>query len=193
MLITACGELLSRELDAATVVPQTDTPLGAIAGTVKGMARAYVDDGATFFAGGDLVNALAAYYYGSGWLHFGLAYGLLALPGKKNAACPFTGPTEKLPPALFGKLDEKTRRYARLLDTACASVKSAPEPETTGGIFARRILAVGTCYARGGQISLTAGDREVALARFSYGHGWLDAGARAGILALTGNREIFTI
>ncbi len=193
MLIAVCGELLSRELDAATVVPQTGTPLGAIAGTVKGMAHAYADDGATFFPGGDLVNALAAYYYGSGWLHFGLAYGLLSLPEKKTATCPFTGPAETLPPALFRKLDEKTRRYACLLDTACASVKSAPEPETTGGIFARRVLAVGTCYARGGQASLAAGNMEEALSRFSYGHGWLDAGARAGLLALTGNREIFTI
>ena len=193
MLIAACGEFLSRELDAATVVPHKDTPLGAIADTVRGMARAYADDGATFFAGGDLINALAAYYYGSGWLHFGLAYGLLALPEKKTATCPFTGPTETLPPALFGKLDEKTRRYARLLDTACASVIPAPEPETTGGMFARRVIAIGTCYARGGQISLAAGAEEEALARFSYGHGWLDAGVRAGFLTLTGNREIFTI
>jgi uncharacterized protein len=193
MLIAACGELLSCELNAATVVPRKDTPLGAIAGTVRGMARAYADDGATFFSGGDLVNALAAYYYGSGWLHFGLAYGLLSLPGEKTAACPFFGPTETLPPALFGKLDEKTRRYARLLDIACTSVKPAPEPETTGGIFARRILAVGTCYARAGQASLMAGEMEMALARFSYGHAWLDAGARVGLLALTGNREIFTI
>ena len=191
MLIAACGELLSRELDATTVVPDEGTPLGAIAGTVRGMARAYADDGVTFFAGGDLVNTLAAYYYGSGWLHFGLAYGLLALPG--TATCPFAGPAETLPPALFGKLDEKTRRYARLLDTACASVQSAPEPETTGGIFARRVIAVGTCYARGGQASLAAGEMEVALARFSYGHAWLDAGVRAGLLVLTGNREIFTI
>jgi uncharacterized protein len=193
MLIAACGELLSRELDAITVVPDEGTPLGAIAKTVRGMARAYADDGATFFSGGDRVNALAAYYYGSGWLHFGLAYGLLSFHGRKHTACPFAGPTEKLPPALSGKLDEKTRRYARLLETACASVIVAPEPETTGGMFARRILAVGTCYARGGQLSLAAGDEESALACFSYGHGWLDAGARVGLLALTGNREIFTI
>ena len=193
MLIAACGELLSRELDATTVVPHEDTPLGAIAGTVRGMARAYADDGATFFAGGDLVNTLAAYYYGSGWLHFGLTYGLLALPENNTATCPFDGPTEILSPVLFGRLDEKTRRYARLLDTACASVKSAPEPETTSGIFARRVIAVGTCYARGGQASLAAGEMEVALARFSYGHAWLDAGVRAGLLTLTGNREIFTI
>ena len=90
MLIGACGTLLSRELDAVAMAPPEGTPLAALAGTTKGMARAYADDGATFFAGGDLVNALAAYYYGFGWLHFGLAYGLLSLPGKKPA-CPFGG------------------------------------------------------------------------------------------------------
>ena len=88
MLIAACGELLSRELDAAAVTPPEGTPLGALAGTVRDMARAYADDGFTFFAGGDLVNALAAFSYGSGWLHFGLAYGLLVLPGKKPVCLP---------------------------------------------------------------------------------------------------------
>jgi len=193
MLIAACGALLSRELDAVTVTPPEGTPLGALAGTIRSMARAYANDGATFSDGGDLVNALAAYYYGSGWLHFGLAYGLLSLPGENPVTCPFAGPSETLPPALAAKLDEKTRRYARLLDTARASVVLAPEPETAAGIFARRVIAIGACYARGGQNSLASGAEEEALARFSYGHGWLDAGVRAGLLALTGNREIFTI
>ncbi|MEN6394917.1 MAG: DUF357 domain-containing protein [Methanoregula sp.] len=193
MLIAGCGKLLSGELDAVAVAPVMDTPLGALGGTVRGMARAYADDGATFFNGGDLVNALAAYYYGFGWLHFGLAYGLLFVPDKKPVACPFSGPIEILPLSLAAKLDEKTRRYARLLDTACGSVVPAPEPETAGGMFARRVMVIGACYARGGQGGLATGAQEEALARFSYGHGWLDAGVRAGLLSLTGNREIFTI
>ena len=192
MLIAACGTLLSRELDAVALAPPEGTPLAAFACTTKGMARAYAEDGATFFASGDLVNALAAYYYGFGWLHFGLAYGLLSLPGKKPA-CPFGGPKEALPPAHAAQLGEKTRRYARLLDTACASVAPAPEPETAGGRFARRVILVGTCYARGGRFSLAGGTEEEALGRFSYGHGWLDAGVRAGLLTLTGNRELFTL
>jgi len=193
MLITACGELLSRELDTVTITSPEDTPLGALAGTVQGMACAYADDGATFFSGGDLVNAHAAYYYGFGWLHFGLAYGLLTFTGDRTPACPFTGPAETLPPALSEKLTEKTHRYLRLLDTACASVACAPEPDTPTGVFAGRILLVGTCYAREGKRLLAAGKKEEALACFSYGHGWLDGGVRAGLLAVTGNREIFTI
>jgi hypothetical protein len=193
MLITACGELLSRELDAVTDAPPEDTPLGALAGTIRGMARAYADDGATFSARGDLVNAHAAYYYGFGWLHFGFAYGLFTFPGERTPACPFIGPVETLPPAFNEKLTEKTHRYLRLLDTACASVACAPEPDTTPGIFAGRMLLVGTCYAREGKRLFRAGKKEDALACFSYGHGWLDGGVRAGLLAVTGNREIFTI
>ena len=172
--------------------PRKARRLRRFAGTTKGMARAYADDGATFFAGGDLVNALAAYYYGFGWLHFGLAYGLLSLPGKKPA-CPFGGSKEALSPAHAAQLDEKTRRYARLLDTACTSVATAPEPETAGAWFARRVILVGTCYARGGRCSLTGELRRRLFARSAHGHGWLDAGARAGLLTVTGNRELFTL
>ena len=183
MLIIECGKLLSGELDVVDIVLPEGTPLAALAGIVKDMADAYTDDGKTFFLGGDRVNALAAFYYGYGWLHFGLAYGLLSLQRKGQVSCPFSSPVELLSPAFSGKLDEKTRRYARLLDTACASVVPAPEPETTAEIFARRVILVGTCYARGGRGNLTAGAEEEALALFSYGHGWLDAGVRTGLLA----------
>ncbi|HVP97076.1 DUF357 domain-containing protein [Methanoregula sp.] len=192
MLIAQCGTLLSRDLDSVTIVPPEGTPLAALAVAIKGMARAYADDGATFLISGDQVNAHAAFFYGFGWLHFGLAYGLLSGSGNVPA-CPFAGPAEKLSPAHAARLGEKTHRYARLLDTACASVTPAPEPETAGGRFARSLILIGTCYARGGKATLATGAEEEALARFSYGHGWLDAGVRAGLLVITGNREIFTI
>lgn len=191
MLITECGLLLFCELKETRIVPPADTPLAVLGDTVCGMARAYADDGGTFFSRGDLVNALAAYYYGFGWLHFGLAYGLLSCA--KTPACPFDGQHETLPPVHAARLDEKVHRYARLLDTACASVLPAPEPETAAGTFARQVMVIGTSYARGGRSGLAADAQEAALAQFSYGHGWIDAGARAGLLALTGNREIFTL
>ncbi len=176
MLIAECGDRLSRELDAIMVVPPESTPLAALADITKDMARAYADDGTTFLTGGDRVNALAAFYYGYAWLHFGISYGLFFLPKRKPVACPFAGQVEILSPALAAQRREKTQRYARLFDTACASVVPAPEPETAAGRFARRVILIGTCYARGGVYSLTAGAEEEALARFSYGHGWLDAG-----------------
>ncbi|ABS56583.1 hypothetical protein Mboo_2069 [Methanoregula boonei 6A8] len=191
MLIAGCGSLLSRELEETRIPQSPETPLFALAITAQEMARAYAEDGATFFSRDDPVNALAAYYYGFGWLHFGIAYGLLSRSGKP--ACPFDGQHETLPLSQTARLDEKVQRYARLLDTACASVVPAPEPETAAGAFARKVIVIGTSYARGGRSSLAAGEREAALARFSYGHGWVDAGARAGLLALTGNREIFTV
>jgi len=191
MLIAVCGRLLSCGLEETRIVLPAGTPLAALAVTTYGMARAYADDGGTFFSRGDPVNALAAYYYGFGWLHFGIAYGLLSCA--KTPACPFDGQPEILPPAHAPRLDEKVHRYARLLDTACDSVVPAPEPETAAGAFACQVMMVGTSYARGGRSSLAADAREAALARFSYGHGWIDAGARAGLLALTGNREIFTL
>ena len=193
MLVVECGKLLSGELHAVGFVIPEDTPLAALAGIVKEMAEAYADDGITFFMGGDRVNALAAFYYGYGWLHFGLAYGLLHLQRKGPVSCPFSTPVEVLFPAFSDRLDEKTRRYARLLGTACASVVPAPEPETASDIFARRVILIGMCYARGGMRSLTVSAEEEALARFSYGHAWLDAGVRTGLLRLMGNREIFTI
>jgi len=192
MLIAACGTLLARELDATLIVPPSGTPLEALAVTTRDMARAYADDGASFLSLGDRVNALAAFPYGFAWLHFGLTYGLLSCP-HQAPACPLQGPAETLSPAHAARLGEKTRRYARLIDTACVSVIPTPEPETPAGTFARRLIQIGTCYARGGKACLATGAEEEALARFSYGHGWLDAGARAGLLAITGNREIFTV
>lgn len=191
MLIAACGELLSCEAAGIRITPPEDTPLGALAITVRGMARAYADDGATFLKGGDMVNALAAFYYGHGWLHFGVHYGLLS--AEKKLVCPFVGPVETLPSSLADRLDEKTRRYDRLLTTACQSVVMAPDPETSGGMFARRVIAISTCYSQAGKNHLAAGAEEEALSCFSYGHGWLDAGVRSGLFALTGNRELFTI
>ena len=191
MLIDRCGELLTQEAGTVKAAVPEDTPLGMLAGTVRGMARAYADDGATFSSRGDRVNTLAAYYYGFAWLHFGGAYGLFVLP--HTPSCPFAGETERLAPDQYPRLDEKAHRYARLLKDACASVNAAPEPGTFADLFAGRVLVTGTCYLRAGEAALNAGNREDALARCSYGHGWLDGGVRAGLFTVTGNREIFTI
>jgi len=123
----------------------------------------------------------------SGW-----QYGLL-VHAWEQPACPFTAPTETIPAPLAGRLAEKTSRYLRLLETAASSVARAPDKETAVGAFADRVLCAGTCYARHGKTLLARGEREEALASFSYGHGWIDAGVRAGLFIVTANREIFTI
>ena len=60
------GEMLTAALTAAS--PRGD----ATAMEIMEMARAYRDDGDHFADEGDLVNALAAYSYGYGWLDAGV-------------------------------------------------------------------------------------------------------------------------
>jgi hypothetical protein len=193
MKIGACGMLLSTLVRETTILVPVQTPLGKTAETVFGMAQAYADDGTTFFNEGDQVNALAACWYGFGWLHFGWASGFATPPRDDRALCPFDGICEKLPHRLMPGLEEKTGRYAHLLDTARASVACAPEPATPGHDFAGRVLVIVACYNTRGQTCMKKGLHEDALASFSYGHGWLDAGVRAGYLWITGRREIFTV
>jgi hypothetical protein len=193
MKITACGALLSAQIAASSIPAPEETPLGKTAGAVIGMAQAYADDGTIFHQSGDVVNALASYYYGFGWLHFGYASGLLVSSSPDTPACPFKDPCEQVPTASDAQLEEKTARYARLLDTARQSVVVAPEPGTTAYEFSGQVLVIVSAYAAQGGKFLHRGNRENALACFSYGHGWLDAGVRSGLFRITGERDLFTV
>lgn len=186
-----CLDLLAMLADTAAVTVPEGTPLHRSAEAVLVMARAYASDGRSFHASGDPVNALAGAWYGSGWLHFGIAYGLVetALP----AGCPFVTPCEPLPPEHAGKLDEKTRRYQGLIDTARASVTICGEPATIQHGFSENVLFITALYAMQGSRYLAAGRSEDALACFSYGHGWLDAGVTAGLFTITDHHDLFTV
>ena len=155
------------------------------------MARAYESDGRTFFVSDDLVNALACAWYGSGWLHFGITYGLLEM--SMPAGCPFLSPCESLPPSFAQNLEEKTRRYQRLLDTARASVECTGETATANYGFSEKVLFIAALYAAQGAGYLMDGTYEDALACFSYGHGWLDAGVTSGLFIITGHHDLFTV
>jgi uncharacterized protein len=186
-----CLALLGTVLDAASATVPEKTGLARSAGSVLVMARAYESDGRTFLASGDRVNALASAWYGYGWLHFGITYGLLECD--VPAGCPFISPCEPLPPSFHDRLSEKTQRYARLLDTARHAVRPAPETGTAAGDFAGRVLLITSSYARAGDTCRQSGALEDALARYSYGHGWLDAGVTAGLFSITDNRDLFTV
>lgn len=183
-------------LSAAQKTTRIPVPPGtALHAAAKGqleMARAYESDGMTFFGSGDPVNALAAFFYAFGWLHFGCAYGTL-VTDMPIPPCPFIRPCGRLPLPANDKLHEKSSRYERLLTTASASVTSAPDPSTPVHLFATRTIEVATTSARQGRWFLGLKREEDALAHFSYGHGWLDAGVRAGLFAIHANREIFTV
>ncbi len=193
MNLVDCGKLLSTGIESTIIGSPEKTPLALAAGTVLGMARAYSKDGDTFYATGDRVNALASYWYGFGWLHFGCAYGFLAVPGTDMNCCPFQGPCDRLPATFTLKLAEKTTRYARLLDTARTSIVPAPDPATSAHDFCCRVLVIVGCYASQGIYYQKAGYFEDALSCFSYGHGWLDAAVRSGLFRITRERALFTV
>jgi uncharacterized protein len=186
-----CLALLAMVLDAASVTVPEKTGLSGTAGSVLTMAKAYESDGQTFFASDDRVNALASAWYGFGWLHFGIAYGLVK--STVPAGCPFLSPCEPLPPQFLARLLEKTGRYAHLLDTARHAVRPAPAAGTEPGDFADRVLLIVSAYAGSGNLCHMTGSHEDALARFSYAHGWLDAGVTAGLFAITDHHDLFTV
>ena len=191
MKISECQYLLTATLSMTRIPALQDTPAGQIASSVLDMARAYESDGIVFFRSGDPVNALAGFYYGFGWLHFGLSSGLLV--NTDSTLCPLSSPPEILPQRFRVKLEEKSIRYARLLDTARSSVTCAPDPATRSHDFALRILSIAGIYASHGNQLLNSGAHEEALASFSYGHGWLDAGVATGLFRISANRDIFCV
>ena len=72
--------MLADALDATTVTAPAGTPLGAAATDCEEMARSYLEDGRHFRADDDLVNALASFSYGYGWLDAGVRMGLFDVP-----------------------------------------------------------------------------------------------------------------
>ena len=191
MKITDCQVLLTTTLSRTKSSAPESTHINKIAALVLEMARAYESDGISFFASGDPVNALAGFYYGFGWLHFGLSSGLLTITA--SPGCPFLEHQEVLQPEYRKKLEEKACRYADLLDTALSSVKCAPDSATISHGFAERIFSVAAVYARRGDYLMKSGLHENALASFSYGHGWLDAGVTAGLFRILAERDLFTV
>ncbi len=192
MTIPECQALLATTLSQARCSNPPGSPAGCAGQSVLRMASAYESDGRTFLARDDPVNALAAFLYGLGWLHCGIAAGLLVVPGDPRE-CPFAGKTERLPVCQVEKLTEKTERYARLLATALGSITPAPESGTPIHAFALQVQLIAGLYLQQGRQEVSAGNAVAGLTCFSYGHGWLDAGVEAGLFSIRAHREIFTV
>jgi len=184
--------LLSAVLGKTRCTAPPDTALGQTASGQLEMVRAYESDGTTFAKSEDPVNALASFFYAFGWLHFGCAYGTL-ITDMKIQPCPFTLPCDRLPAKDHEKLHEKSARYNRLLDTARASVTCAPDTSTPAFHLAVRVIRIAEVYSVMGRWHLQENRHEEALAHFSYGHGWLDAGVRAGLFVIIAERDLFTV
>lgn len=191
MSIAGCRIPLISVISTASVSAPKNTHYNKIAAMVLEMARAYECDGSRFLGSGDPVNALASYYYAFGWLHFGGSSGLLTIT--HSALCPFTENLETLKGPSRIQLEEKTSRYAHLLDSARSQVRCAPDPATTSYDFAERILCISGIYASRGKELVQSGKLEDALASFCYGHGWLDACVTCGFFQIAAERDLFTV
>ena len=91
------------------------------------------------------------------------------------------------------KLVEKTDRYEALLAEALEAATIAAPAETPMAEAAAACLEMAASYLEDGRHFRSTDDRVNALAAFSYGHGWLDAGARTGLLCVPTEGHLFTV
>lgn len=90
-------------------------------------------------------------------------------------------------------LQDKTDQYETLLTEALEAASVAPPDETPLATAAADFLEMAASYLEDGRHFREEGDPVNALAAFSYGHAWLDAGARAGLLDVPREGHLFTI
>ena len=189
MTLEEQGALYLAALRRTRIAVPEGTLLYRAAEEVLEMAVAYQSDGMAFLRAGDHVNALAGFAYGLGWLDAGSRLGLL-LP---LAAHPPGGAGVCIPEALAARLDEKTHRYRRMLQSALPAIEVGPDEASPLFCGAEELRSTARCWYADGVNRLDAGDPAGALARFSYGYAWLDAGIRAGLFRITGERGLFTV
>ncbi|MFB6173141.1 MAG: DUF357 domain-containing protein [Halobacteriales archaeon] len=90
------------------------------------------------------------------------------------------------------ELAEKTDRYERLLATALEEADPAAPEGTPLAAGATEYAEMARSYLEDGRHFRAEDDPVNALAAFSYGHAWLDAGARLGLFEV-GDRDRFTV
>lgn len=90
-------------------------------------------------------------------------------------------------------LEEKTDRYETLLAEALAEAEIAAQEGTPLYEAAREYEEMAQSYLEDGRHFRSEGDPVNALASFSYGHGWMDAGARIGVFEVPTDGHLFTV
>lgn len=90
-------------------------------------------------------------------------------------------------------LEEKTDRYEVLLADALSAAEPAAPDGTPLAEAAAECVEMASSYLDDGRHFRERGDPVNALASFSYGHGWLDAGARMGVLDVPQEGDLFTV
>jgi hypothetical protein len=94
---------------------------------------------------------------------------------------------------MTANLEEKTDRYGRLLAEAVAAASVAPPEESPLADAALDCTEMARSYLEDGRHFREQDDLVNALAAFSYGHAWLDAGARIGLLDVPTDGHLFTV
>ena len=89
-------------------------------------------------------------------------------------------------------LQEKTDRYEQMLADALEAAAIAVPADTPLGAAAAECLEMAESYLEDGRHFRASDDPVNALASFSYGYGWLDAGVRMGLFAVPDDTELFT-
>jgi hypothetical protein len=90
-------------------------------------------------------------------------------------------------------LEEKTDRYEGLLAEAVDAADVAPPEGTPMHDAALECAEMAESYLEDGRHFRADGDPVNALASFSYGHAWLDAGARIGLFEVPSEGHLFTV
>lgn len=93
----------------------------------------------------------------------------------------------------MAELTEKTDRYEGLLAEAVAAVEVRPPAGTPLAEAAADLVEMAESYLADGRHFRAEDDLVNALAAFSYGHAWLDAGARLGLFAVPTEGDLFTV
>ena len=90
------------------------------------------------------------------------------------------------------RLREKRERYGKMLSGALEAVECSPDPGSPLFPAATHILARAANLLGEGDLHAKGGRDADALACYSHGHGWLDAGVRAGLFRVLHSRDLFT-
>jgi len=90
-------------------------------------------------------------------------------------------------------LAEKTDRYETLLAEALDAAESVPPEGTPLADAAAEYEEMARSYLEDGRHFRADDDLVNALAAFSYGHAWLDAGARLGLFDVPAEEHLFTV
>jgi hypothetical protein len=88
---------------------------------------------------------------------------------------------------------EKTDRYEDLLAEALAAAEVAVPADTPLAAAAAEFEEMARSYLEDGRHFREDDDLVNALAAFSYGHAWLDAGARMGLFDVPEDGHLFTV